>query len=199
VKFKVDTVNQKLKRFGGFCGIVGSVLPIIMVFAATIISPWFRWDTNALSELGLGEVASLFNIAMLVGGVFSFFFALGIREYLTGERLAKVGSIFIILGSMCLTLVGVFTISDHILHGIVSFGFFVLPPIGFILIGFGTEEIVIRKISLASGFAALLAILLLPMIILVLPFRVGFAVPEMAESIIIASWMIFMGVKLLKH
>ena len=51
MKSKVDSVNQKLIRFGGFCGIVGSVLPIIMVFAATIISPWFRWDTNALSEL----------------------------------------------------------------------------------------------------------------------------------------------------
>jgi hypothetical protein len=28
--------------WGGLCGIIGSILSLVMVFGATIISPWFR-------------------------------------------------------------------------------------------------------------------------------------------------------------
>lgn len=199
MKSKVNTANKRLIWLGGLCGVVQPVLTLVMVFAATVISPWFRWDTNALSELGVGEVSLLFDSSVLLGGLLGFFFALGLREYLVGDRLTKIGSVLIMLSSVCLALVGIFTITYHAAHAIVSLGFFILAPIGFILIGFGTKGNVIRKLSLATGIAALISILVLPIIILVLPFKVGFAVPEMTEALIIAVWMIFMGTKLLEH
>jgi hypothetical membrane protein len=73
-----------------------------------------------------------------------------------------------------------------------------LAPIGFILIGLGTERDAIRTPSIVTGIAALLAILMLPMMFLVMPFKVGFAVPEIIEALILAAWMNFIGVKLLR-
>jgi hypothetical membrane protein len=197
-EFKTDVQDHMLLRLGGLCGILGSVLSLVMVFAATVISPWFRWDTNALSELGVGEVSLIFNSAVVIGGVLNFIFALGARKYLSGRRVVRIGVALIMLSSVCLALVGIFTVAYHFAHAIVSLGYFVSAPIGFILIGLGTEIDTIRTASIITGIAALLAILTLPMIFPVMPFKVGFAVPEMIEALILAAWMVFMGVKLLR-
>lgn len=195
----VDSKNVKLLRFGGFCGILGSGLSLTLVLAATVLSPWFSWENNALSELGVGEVSLLFNGAMLIGGVLIFFFALGIREYLDGNRLVRVGVNLIITSSVFLALVGVFTVDMILMHGIVSLGPLMLAPLGFVFIGFGTEEAKIRKFSIGCGVAALVSILILPMILLFPPFKFGFAVPEIINTIITTVWIFTMGTKLIKH
>ncbi len=192
-------MRTKFIWLSGLCGIVGSVLTLAMVFVATIISPWFRWDTNALSEMGVGEVSLIFNSAMIIGGFFNFLFALGIREKLGVEGLRKHGVALIMLGSVSLALVGIFTVSYPILHGIVALGTFILPPIGFILIGFSSKQSTMKKFSIITGIAALMTILILPFILLILPFNVGFAVPEIIEGLIVAAWIITMGIKLLKY
>jgi hypothetical membrane protein len=195
---KVNDYGQRLVWWGGLCGIVGSVLTFVMVFASTLISPWFRWDTNALSELGVGEVSLLFNGAVIIGGVLNFLFAIGLREYLPRGQLVKTGVAFVMLGSVSLSLVGIFTISYPILHGIVALGEFVLAPIGCILIGLRVKDNTIKKLSITTGIAALIAILILPIFFLVSPLKVGFAVPEMIEGLIVAAWVIFMGTRLLR-
>lgn len=146
----------------------------------------------------MGEVSLIFNSAVIVGGVFDFFFALGIHKRLSGGRLVKAGAVLFALGSVSLALVGVFTIDYSVLHGIVALGYFVLAPLGTMLIGFGTKESRLRNLSVGSGIAALVMILVLPLILLALPFKVGFAVPEMAEALVIAFWVVFMSVWLLK-
>ena len=195
----IASKNTKLLRFGGFCGILGSGLAIILVLTATVLSPWFRWENNALSELGVGEVSLLFNSAMLIGGVLTFFFALGIREYFGGNRLVRVGVNLVMTSSIFLALVGIFTVDNALMHGIVSLGPLILGPFGFILIGFGTEEAKIRKLSIWSGVAALVSILILPIILFFLPFKFGFAVPEIIETVITTVWIVLMGTKLIKN
>ena len=197
-EFETKVRNRALIRLCGLCGIFGSVLALVMVFAATVFSPWFRWELNALSELGVGEVSLLFNSAAIVGGVLNLIFALGLRKYLFGRRLIEIGVALIMLSSVCLVLIGIFTIEHHNAHAIVSLGYFVLAPVGFILIGFGTKRDTIRTLSIATGIVALVAILMLPIIFLVTPFEVGFAVPEMIEALVLAAWVVFVGVKLLR-
>ncbi len=196
---KVETMRHRFLWLCGLCGITNSVLTLAMVFAATIISPWFRWDTNALSEMGVGEVSLLFNSAMIIGGILNLIFALGIREYLGREGLVKHGTFLIMLGSVSLALVGIFTVSYPILHGIVALGTFVLAPIGLILIGLNSKQSAIKKLSITTGIAALMTILILPAILLIIPFSVGFAVPEIIWSLIVATWIIFVGIKLLRY
>jgi len=193
------TKRPMLLRLAGVFGILGSVLPLIMVLSATFLSSWFSWNANALSELGVGEQAVLFNSAMLLGGALNFLFALGLREYLGKERLVRAGVVSIMVSSVALALVGIFTIDSLIMHGIVAFGYFVLAPAGFLLIGFGTKEGAIKKLSFACGIAALLTILVLPVIVLALPFKVGFAVPELVEALIISAWTVYMSAKLIEQ
>ena len=51
---------------------------------------------------------------------------------------------------------------------------------GFLLIGTKTKESTIRKVNIACGIAALLAILVSPVI--ALRFKIGFDVPELIEN-----------------
>jgi len=103
------------------------------------------------------------------------------------------------LSSVSLALVGVFSIDYHFSHGIAALGYFMLAPVGFLLIGSGTKEDMVRELSFACGVAALLAIFVLPFIVLALSLNVGFAVPELAEGFIISAWTIYMSTKLLKQ
>jgi hypothetical membrane protein len=189
--------NPKFLGFAAICGILGSVLPLVMILSATFLSSWFSWSLNALSELGVGEEAALFNSAVLLGGGLNFLFALGLYEYLPAEKLNRAGVVSIMVSSVCLALVGIFTIDNLVLHGIVALGYFVLAPLGFLLIGFGTKEDVPRKISFVCGVMALVAILILPVVTLALPFKVGFAVPELVEGLVISTWTIYTSAKLL--
>jgi len=191
--------RQTLRSLAGACGIIGSIMPLFIVLLSTFLSSWFSWNVNALSELGVGQQATLFNSAVLVGGVLNFLFALGLHHHLGREKLIKSGIISIMLSSIALALVGIFTVDYHIPHGVAAFGYFVLAPAGFLLIGLGTKEDIIRRISYVCGVGALLAILVLPVIVLFLPFEVGFAVPELAEGLIISAWTIYMSARLFER
>jgi hypothetical membrane protein len=190
-------MSQLLLRLAGISGILGSVLPLTMVLSATFLSSWFSWNANALSELGMGEQAALFNSAMLLGGGLNVLLVLGLYKYLPAGRLVRAGVFSIMGSSICLFLVGVFTIDYFVMHGIVALGYFVMAPAGFLLIGFGTRQRAIKRVSFACGIVGLLAILVLPVVILALQFRVGFAVPEFAEALAILFWTIFMSTRLI--
>ena len=193
-----ENKNLKFLRIAGLCGIIGSVLPLTMVLAATFLSSWFRWDANALSELGVGEESVLFNSAMLLGGVLNFLFDIGLYQYFNKEKQARTGVTSIMLSSVFLALSGIFTVDCHLIHVIAALGYFMLAPAGFIIIGYRTKDSVIKKLSIAFGIAALAAILILPVIIYVAPFNVGFAVPELIEALIILVWTVFISTKLLR-
>ena len=191
------STNLKMLRLAGVCGILGSILPLVVVLSATFLSSWFSWNTNALSEMGVGEQAALFNSAVLIGGALNFLFALGLRNNLDEGKLTQAGVVSIMVSSVSLALVGIFTIDYLLLHGIAAFGYFMLAPAGFLLIGLGTKERTIRKLSFACGIAALFAILILPVLILALSLRIGFAVPELVESLVISVWTLPMSARLL--
>lgn len=188
--------KMKFLRIAGLCGITGSVLSLIMVLAATFLSSWFRWDVNALSELGVGEESVLFNSAMLLGGGLSLLFDIGLYRYFR-EKQARTGVASLMLSSVFLALSGVFTVDSLFMHAFVALGYFILAPAGFIIIGYRTKDGVNKKLSIAFGVAALATILMLPAIFYLAPFNVGFAVPELIEALIILVWTVFISTKLL--
>ncbi len=190
----------KLIKLGGLCGLVGSPVALLGVFAAIAVSPWFRWDTHALSQLGVGAAAPIFNGAVITGGVLTSLFAKGLREYLPRTSLTKIGTIMAMLGGASLALVGIFTLEYRLPHFVVSLGYFVLLPVGLVLIGAGIRgSNRIATPTITTGIAALLAIFGLALMFSALRLKVGFAVPEMAESLVLAAWTMAMGAKLVKR
>ncbi len=82
------------------------------------------------------------------------------------------------------------------MHTIVSFGFFLLLPVGLLLIGMGTWGGRMSLLTIATGIAALFSILALPIVLGGL--EVGFAVPEIIEALILSAWIVVMATRLLQ-
>ena len=191
--------NSMLIRLAGISGIISSTLPLIMVFASTVLEKSFSWNRNALSDIGVSQLAWLFNSALVVGGVLNLLFAFGLRNYLGKKRWLKIGVLLIIVSSISLSLIGVFTENYSIIHGLVALGYLLLTPLGLICIGWGEKSLQIGRVSLVLGIAALLAILGLPIITFVANLQIGFAVPEFLESLVLSSWTFWFSLKLIRH
>jgi hypothetical membrane protein len=191
------TKSLRYMRIAGFLGAAGSIVSLMMVLAAAFFSSWFSWAENALSELGVGKQAVLFNSAVLVGGASNLVFASGLRLCLKNVKSTKVGVYLIMVGSVSLALVGVLTVESFVLHALAAFGYFILFPAGLLFVGFDVEERVLKRLSFACGVAALSAILVLPVAVMLLRLKIGFAVPELAESLAVLSWTMPVSVRLM--
>lgn len=188
--------NLKVIRLAGICGILGPLIALILIFTAVAYSPWFVWEKDALSDLGVSDVAPLFNSAVIIAGILNLFFALGVRRSLGDTKLSNVGSMALILGGASLSLVGVFTLETPILHAAVSLGYFVIFPLALIIIGVAMMQGSSRSsgiTTILAGVAALIAIFG------VAPFYEGLAIPEILEALILAAWTEVMGVRLLRY
>jgi len=189
----------KLIRLSGISGIISSTLPLIMILASTVLEKSFSWNKNALSDIGVSQLAWLFNSALVVGGLLNLLFAFGLRNYLSKTRWLKIGVSLIIVSSISLALVGVFTENYSILHGLVALGYLLLTPLGLLCIGWGEKSHQIGKVSLVLGITALLAILGLPIITFVANLQIGFAVPEFVASLVLSIWTFWVSLKLLLY
>ena len=98
--------TPKLIRLAGISGIISSILPLVMIFALTVLEKAFSWNNNALSDIGVSQLAWLFNSALVVGGLFNLLFAIGLRNYLGKTRWLKIGVSLLIVSSISLALVG---------------------------------------------------------------------------------------------
>jgi hypothetical membrane protein len=126
-------------------------------------------------------------------------FAFGLRNYLGKKRLVKVGVSLLIVSSISLALVGVFTENCNIIHALVALGYLLLAPVGIIFIGQGEKNKQFGKVSLSLGITALLAIFGLPVITFVVNLQIGFAVPEFAESLVLSIWTFWVSLNLLRR
>lgn len=190
---------QKLIRLAGISGIIASTLPLIMIFASTLLEKSFSWNKNALSDIGVSQTAWLFNTALIIGGLLNLLFAVGLRTYLEKTRWLKIGVSLLIVSGISLALVGVFTENYNVIHVLVALGYLLLAPVGIICIGRVEKSKQFGKISLALGITALLAIFGLSIIAFVANLQIGFAVPEFAESLVLSIWTFWVSLKLLLH
>lgn len=185
--------SSSLVKWGGVCGILGVVVSLGLVLAATVLEPSFRWDEKALSDLGVSTAAPVFNAAVILGGLLTIPFGLGVRAWLPSRRLADVGATILVIGGVSLALVGVFTLDYPGLHAAVALGYFVLVPVGMLLLAFVFDDVRWRWFTVAIAVAALVSILVLP---LALANAVGFAVPEVIEALFLSVWIALAGVRM---
>jgi hypothetical membrane protein len=185
--------NSRFQRFAGLCGVIAPPLSFSLIFYAVAISPWFSWQTNALSDLGVYSHPSAvpFNVALVSGGVLTTVLVLGIGQWIGAGWLGRAGTLFSLVGAVALGLIGVFPENHLGPHWISAATYFLVTPIGYALLG---AEIW-RKGRRAHGAAAVSAAMAAFLAIFFVPHD-GIAVPELVSALLLCSRSFSVGMKL---
>ena len=180
--------EQKYALFG----LVGPLIAIFFIVVSIVLSPWFSWGSNALSDLGRSadiemmpksEVAPLFNFGLLLSGFLTIFYSItSFRNH------AKYTSYFLVFAGLSLQLVATFDEVYGSLHFQVSVLFFVA-------LGFASISYIIEKRSVLA--VAALVIGLCSWILYGLEiYSAGIAVPETISSMAFVTWVMVSALRI---
>jgi len=182
-------------RIAGICGLMTPPIVLPLIAIAISRAPWFTWMENALSDLGVFEASALsFNTGLIMGGVMTFVFAIGLMKEFGKQILWRAGSSVFALDAVALGAIGVFTEAFGELHFYVSVAFFVLTPISLFLIG--AAEIRGAKGKSLGVFTVLMG--LVAALSWTFPRR-GAAIPEIVSALAVSAWSMVLGYLLLKR
>ena len=197
-------------RLGGIAGIASPVIGILMVFLSIYFSPWFVWESNALSDLGVEQAGGtqiaiyLFNIGMIIAGSLIALFVVLTRSILPSNRRNKIAYAILFIGGINLALIGIFTENFPMIHRTVAMMYFVTTPISLMIIGSGkiASDRAFGIFSIGAGAVALIVILGLILSIVGISvgeiYPEGAAIPEIVEAIILGLWVGIAGIRVLK-
>ena len=187
-------MNVKLVRLFGWFGIVTPVLGFGMIFLAISTAPWFSWQGNALSDLGVeGLTAVIFNGGLVMTGSVMAVFSLSVYEFGKEDMLGKVGFALLLLACVLLIGIGVFPETAGFIHLQFSVAFFVTLPVAIIVNSFYLRRRGKRGLGLLGIAAGAVAIA-----IWTLPWD-GVAIPEAVSAASAGVWSTVVGAWLARY
>jgi hypothetical membrane protein len=189
--------TPRLFRIAAISGIIGATLPLILIFVSTVIEKSFSWNKDPLSDIGVSQTAWLFNSVLILGGLLNLLFAVGLRKCLDQAKWSKIGTSLLMVSSVSLSLIGVFTENYGEVHALVAVGYLLLTPVAIICIGRGEKSRQFGKLSVLTGAFALLAIFVPPILAEVANLQIGFSIAEFLESVVLSTWTFWVSVKIL--
>ncbi len=184
-----------LRSIAGGCGVTSQLVGLIVLLITISNSPWFSWTENNLSVLGIeGSATTLFNSGLILSGVLSLIFALGLgKSLLPGRLLGRLGMVSLILGSMAISAMGIFPQTIDLPHNLASIAFLIFIPLALFLIGIT----VITTSPKIWGFLSLTASVFIIVFQLVPWPWSGGAIPQLLSGLPWSLWTIAFGVRLL--
>ncbi len=185
-----DALDRRLKT-AGICGLAAPAVSLVCIFAAISLSPWFSWAGNALSDLGVGEAAWLFNSGLVAGGVLTTVFALGLFiPYQDQAR--RFGALLFFFSALSLVGIGIFSEAAGRTHFYFSVAFFALLALSLMIIGIGSIVARSRKFGVLT--LAIGAVAALPW---AFPWG-AVAVPELISALAGSVWAAIHGAQFLR-
>ena len=177
------------------CGIVSQFVGLTVLLVAAISnSPWFSWTEEHISAFGVeGSVEMLFNSGLILAGIFSLIFAIGLGRCLLSGRLGQLAMVFFILGSIAVFSMGAFPRTWDFAHGASTAIFYVCIVLALLLIG----VVAITASQMAWGLLSITAAVLVAGLLLVLGPLSGGAIGQLFAYLPWSLWMIAFGVMLL--
>ena len=161
-------------------GLLGPLTAFLFIGISIILSPWFSWGNNALSDLGhsvSSDAAPLFNFGLLLSGFFTILYSI-----LSFRKHAKYTSYFLMFAGLSLQLVATFNEGYKPLHFQVSVLFFAA-------LCFASISYIIEKRSVLA-FAALVVGLVSWILYGMEIYSAGIAVPETISAIATTIWVL---------
>jgi len=182
--------SEKKLRVAGICGVIVPVVAFSCIFIAISLSPWFSWTANALSDLGVGGAAWVFNSGLMASGILTMIFAVGLWATFRKRALGRVGAVVLFLDALALFGIGVFSEAAGVTHFYFSVAFFVLFPVSLFLLG---------SSAIMSGFRKFGSFTILIGVFTAIPWAFswdGVAIPEAISALFASIWVIWEGVRL---
>jgi hypothetical membrane protein len=182
--------GKKMLRIAGLCGVATPAVAFTCIFIAISLSPGFSWTDNALSDLGVGEAAVVFNSGLVVAGILSLVFATGLWITSKGHILGRAGAALFFIGAFALSGIGVFSEAAGVIHFYFSVAFFMLMPLSLFLLGTSAIVAMSRKFgsfAIAAGIIALI------------PWAFsweGVAIPEFISALAVSTWSAAQGIRI---
>lgn len=200
VKWLPESRELFLVRWGGIAGIFTPIFAFTFIGLAIATYPQFNWFNNALSDLGVvpGITESLFNFGLLVSGLLTFNFAIGLYKFLSNHVTGKIGAVIFAAASLSLIGIGSAPENARPFHYIFSVAFFALMPIALLTIA-GYNLATHRKRM--AAFTFLVAIVAaLPWLIQfsMQPFS-GVAIPELVSALAGSCWTVLLAHRMFKQ
>ena len=185
-----DSRQSGITRIAGICGIFIPIVIFACLGLALFSSPWFIWTQHALSDLGIVENSAVFfNYGMIIGGILTFVFSLGLIKVLSN----KTGAYLLALSSVALVGIGLFPETVAALHFITSASFFMLLTIALLIMGISIRK---NQFERSMGLLAFVfALVALSSTVFLLYFE-GIAIPEALSCFPAFVWCLVVGVRM---
>lgn len=166
-------------------GLIGPLTAFFFIGLSVVLSSWFSWGENALSDLGHSRnsnVAPFFNFGLLLSGFLTILYSItSFRKH------TKYSSYFLMLSGLSLQLVATFDEVYRLLHTQVSVLFF--ATLAFTTVVYSIEK---RSVFAFSTFiVGLISWILYGLKI----YTAGIAVPETISAVAVAAWVMVIAYK----
>lgn len=166
-------------------GVFGPLLVYVSILLSLVLSPWFSWESNALSDLGhavTSDAAPIFNLGLLLAGFFMMIYALTVFQ-----KHAKYSSFCLLVSTFLVQLLAVFNEVYGSLHYVVAVPHFVM--LSFTSIVYTVEKR--SAVALSTFIIVMFSWLLYGLNI----FNIGIAVPEIVSKLVLA-WIMYSAIKI---
>ena len=171
-----------VKRFCLVLGILVFMIPLLSITLSIILSPWFSFFKNALSDLGhstQSNVAPLFNLGLCSGGILLIIFGGVCVSSITNN---KVIGLILALSGYFLTLIAVFDEIYGRLHYIISLLFFLSLALGTLTYAYTYKSF--KALSMLFIGTAIWVLYFMKII------KCGIAIPELVSILVVLVWYI---------
>lgn len=169
----------------GLFGVLGPLMVYVSIVVSLLVSPWFNWQTNALSDLGHpvnSQAAPIFN-----GGLFLAGFFLMLYSMTAFKKHAKYSSISLLISSFFVQMLAVINESYGGLHYVAAVPHFLTLSLTSIVYGWEKKS----KFAITTFAVVMFTWLLYSLNV----FNMGIAVPETVSKLVLL-WIMWSGIKL---
>jgi hypothetical membrane protein len=173
------------ERLGALFGVLGPLMVYLSIAMSLIISPWFNWQTNALSDLGHpvnSQAAPIFN-----GGLFLAGFCLLLYSLTAFKKHANYSSTCLLISSFFVQMLAVINESYGTLHYVAAVPHFLTLSLTSIVYGYEKKS----KFAIATFLVVMFTWLIYSLKV----FNMGIAVPETMSKLVLL-WIMLSGIQI---
>jgi hypothetical membrane protein len=166
-------------------GVFGPALVYLSIIVSLFLSPWFSWETNALSDIGhsgTSSAASILNLGLLLTGFFLMIYAATVFK-----KHAKYSSYCLVVSAFLVQLLAAFNEAYGGFHYAVAVPHFVMLSITSIVYTLEKRSTLAISTFLIVMFSWLLYTLNI--------FNIGIALPETVSKLVLL-WIMYSAIRI---